>query len=188
MDQNKVESLVRELLREFGEDPERPGLLETPRRVATALAMLTSGYSADLQQIINHAKFEQQDNSMIIVRDIEIYSLCEHHLLPFFGRCHIGYIPKKMALGVSKLARLADVFSRRVQMQERITEQLANAIMRVIEPEGVGVIIEARHLCMMMRGVEKQQATMTTSVMLGSFRSSHSTRTEFLSLIGRPRM
>ncbi|MBN1612310.1 MAG: GTP cyclohydrolase I FolE [Polyangiaceae bacterium] len=187
MDHSKVETLIRELLHELGEDPERPGLLDTPRRVATALAVLTSGYSADLSQIVNHAKFEQQDNSMIIVRDIEIYSLCEHHLLPFFGRCHIGYIPKKEALGVSKLARIADVFSRRLQMQERLTEQLANAIMRVVEPEGVGVIIEGQHLCMMMRGVEKQKAIMTTSVMLGSFRSSHSTRTEFLSLIGQRR-
>jgi GTP cyclohydrolase I len=186
MDQEKVEALVRELLQQIGEDPERPGLLETPKRVATALALLTSGYSADLSQIINHAKFEQQDNSMIIVRNIEIYSLCEHHLLPFFGRCHIGYIPKRMALGVSKLARLADAFARRLQMQERLTEQLANAIMRVIEPEGVGVIMEAQHLCMMMRGVEKREATMTTSAMLGSFRSSHSTRTEFLSLIAQP--
>ena len=186
MDKSRVEALVRDLLQEIGEDPERPGLLETPRRVATALALLTSGYSADLPQIINHARFEQQDNNMIIVRDIEIYSLCEHHLLPFFGRCHIGYIPKRTALGVSKLARLANVFSRRLQMQERITEQLANAIMQVVEPEGVGVIIEAQHLCMMMRGVEKREATMTTSAMLGSFRSSHSTRTEFLSLIARP--
>jgi GTP cyclohydrolase I len=187
MDQKRVETLVRELLRELGEDPERPGLRETPKRAAAALVVLTSGYSSDIHEVINHATFEQQDNNMIIVRDIEIYSLCEHHLLPFFGRCHIGYIPKKEALGVSKLARLANVFARRLQMQERITEQLANAIMQAVEPEGVGVIIEAQHLCMMMRGVEKQQSLMTTSAMLGSFRSSHSTRTEFLSLIGRPR-
>ncbi len=187
MDQEKVERLVRELLAEIGEDPDREGLLKTPGRVAAALEFLTSGYRADTKRLINGAIFTQETNNMVIARDIEIYSLCEHHMLPFFGRCHIGYISRGgKVFGVSKLARLVDMYSRRLQIQERLTEQIARAIMGAINAEGVGVIIEARHLCMMMRGVEKQNSMMTTSSVLGSFHDSVATRNEFLSLIARP--
>jgi GTP cyclohydrolase I len=185
MDDAKVRQLVHELLVEIGEDPEREGLRETPRRIAAALAYLTSGYRADQQQLIHHAVFAQEHNNMVIVRDIEIYSLCEHHLLPFFGRCHIGYVPRSKIFGVSKLARLADMYARRVQIQERLTDQIAHTIMNSIDARGVGVVIEARHLCMMMRGVEKQNSSLTTSTVLGSFRESHATRAEFLELISR---
>jgi GTP cyclohydrolase I len=184
MDQKKVERLVREILVEIGEDPEREGLLETPKRVALALHYLTSGYHTDPETVIHHARFAQKANNMIIVKNIEIYSLCEHHMLPMFGRCHIGYIPKARVFGVSKLARLADMYARRLQIQERLTEEIAHTIMETIKAKGVGVIIEARHLCMMMRGVEKQNSMLTTSSVLGSFRHHHSTRVEFLSLVG----
>jgi len=187
MDQEKVKSLVRELLVEIGEDPDREGLVKTPARIAAALSFLTSGYQADMDALINGAIFTQEINNMIIARDIELYSLCEHHMLPFFGRCHIGYIPKGRVFGISKLARLVDMYARRLQIQERLTEQIAHAVMSSVKPVGVGVIIEARHLCMMMRGVQKQNSLMTTSSVLGSFRDSVATRNEFLTLIGRMR-
>jgi GTP cyclohydrolase I len=180
-----VKELVRQLLIEIGEDPDREGLVQTPRRVAGALEFLTSGYRARPKAMIRKAIFTQETNNMVIARDIELYSLCEHHMLPFFGRCHIGYIAKGRVLGVSKLARVVDMYARRLQIQERLTEQIAREIMSGVDAEGVGVIIEARHLCMMMRGVQKQNSVMTTSSVLGSFHSSIATRTEFLDLIGR---
>lgn len=186
MNQDRVQELIRELLAEIGEDPDREGLLKTPARVAASFDFLTSGYRADIQELINGAIFTQPTNNMIIARDIELYSLCEHHMLPFYGRCHIGYISRGKIFGLSKLARLVDMYARRLQIQERLTEQIAHAIMDGIEADGVGVIIEARHLCMMMRGVEKQNSMMTTSSVLGTFRDSTPTRSEFLNLIGRP--
>ncbi len=182
----KVEGLIMELLAEIGEDPKREGLLNTPARIAAALDFLTSGYRQDVEGLIHGACFSQETSSMIIVRDIEVYSLCEHHMLPFFGRCHIGYIPRGTIFGISKLARLVDMYARRLQIQERLTEQIAYAVHDSIRADGVGVMIEARHLCMMMRGVEKQNSMMVTSSLLGVFRSNPSTRQEFLSLIGRP--
>lgn len=187
MNEKKVESLMKEILIEIGEDPNRQGLRQTPERIAKSLAYLTSGYLADPSKLIHGATFVQESNNMVIVKDIEIYSLCEHHMLPFFGRCHIGYIPKEKIFGVSKLARLADMFARRLQIQERLTDQIAETIMNEIKALGVGVVIEARHLCMMMRGVEKQNSILTTSSVLGTFRDSHTTRTEFLSLISKQR-
>ncbi len=187
MNQAKVERLVTQLLEEIGEDPAREGLVKTPERVAKALHFLTSGYEADVGRVINGALFTQDINNMVIARDIELYSLCEHHMLPFYGRCHIGYIPRGKVFGISKLARLVDLYSRRLQIQERLTEQIAHCIMETAAPEGVGVIIEARHLCMMMRGVEKQNSMMVTSSVLGSFHDSAATRNEFLALINRPR-
>lgn len=181
----RLESLVKELLVELGEDPDREGLERSPHRIATSLQFLTEGYRVDIDRLINNAIFTSESNNMIIVRDIELYSLCEHHMLPFFGRVHIGYIPRAKVFGLSKLARIVDMFARRLQMQERITQQVAEMIMNKIEPEGVGVIIEARHLCMMMRGVQKQNSMMTTSAVLGSFRVSSTTRNEFLELIRR---
>ena len=186
MNHERVQQLIRELLTEIGEDPDREGLLKTPTRVATSFEFLTSGYRADIQRLINGAIFTQPTNNMIIARDIELYSLCEHHMLPFYGRCHIGYLSRGRIFGLSKLARLVDMYARRLQIQERLTEQIAHAIMDGIEADGVGVIIEARHLCMMMRGVEKQNSMMTTSSVLGSFRDSVAMRNEFLNLIGRP--
>ncbi len=187
MDHQNVERLVRELLIEIGEDPGREGLVKTPARMATALEFLTSGYRADVPGLINGAIFTQKTNNMVIARDIAVYSLCEHHLLPFFGRCHIGYIADGKIFGISKLARLTDMYARRLQIQERLTEQIAHAIMDGIDAEGVGVVIEAQHLCMMMRGVAKQNSMMTTSSVLGSFHDDVSTRSEFLTLISRPR-
>ena len=186
VDKARIEALTRELLLAIGEDPDREGLARTPLRVAEAWSFLTSGYRADLQALINEAIFTQSTNSMVIVKNIEVYSLCEHHLLPFFGRCHIGYIPTGKVFGVSKLARLVDMFARRLQLQERLTEQVSQAIMEQIGARGVGVMMEARHLCMMMRGVEKQNSVMVTSSVLGTFRESQATREEFLSLIGHP--
>jgi len=187
MNEDRVKKLVRQLLIEIGEDADREGLVRTPHRVAKALEFLTSGYRARPRAMIRRAIFTQETNNMVIARDIELYSLCEHHMLPFFGRCHIGYIAKGKVLGVSKLARVVDMYSRRLQIQERLTEQIAYEIMNGIGAEGVGVIIEARHLCMMMRGVEKQNSVMMTSSVLGSFHDSIATRTEFLNLIGRMR-
>jgi GTP cyclohydrolase I len=187
MDQAKAQRLIRELLIEIGEDPDREGLVDTPARMANSLAYLTSGYRADVEKLINGAIFTQETNNMIIARDIELYSLCEHHVLPFYGRCHIGYVSRDKVFGLSKLARLVDMYARRLQIQERLTEQIAHAIEKGIDAEGVGVIIEARHLCMMMRGVEKQNSMMTTSSVLGTFRASPATRQEFLNLIGRPK-
>jgi GTP cyclohydrolase I len=181
----KIEALTRELLAALGEDPQREGLRDTPLRVAKAMAFLTSGYRASLDQVINQALFTQTTSSMVIVKDIELYSLCEHHMLPFFGRCHIGYIPSGKVFGVSKLARLVDMYARRLQLQERLTEQVSQVVMDEIGAKGVGVMIEARHLCMMMRGVEKQNSTMVTSSVLGTFRDDVATREEFLALIGR---
>ena len=185
MNLEKVGRLVRELLVEIGEDPAREGLLDTPQRVAKAFEFLTSGYRTDAKQLINGACFTQATSSMVIVKDIELYSLCEHHMLPFFGRCHIGYIPSGTVFGVSKLARLVDMYARRLQLQERLTEQISRVVMDSVSAIGVGVMIEARHLCMMMRGVEKQNSTMVTSSVLGVFRDSPATREEFFSLIGR---
>jgi GTP cyclohydrolase I len=184
VDKARIEALTRELLIAIGEDPDREGLARTPRRVAEAWNFLTSGYRADMDSLINEAIFTQSTNSMVIVKNIEVYSLCEHHLLPFYGRCHIGYIPTGKVFGVSKLARLVDMFARRLQLQERLTEQVSQAIMEQIGARGVGVMMEARHLCMMMRGVEKQNSVMVTSSVLGTFRESQATREEFLSLIG----
>ncbi len=186
MDVEKVKRLTRELLVEMGEDPEREGLLDTPHRVAESLRFLTSGYGQDAAELIHGACFRQETTSMIVERNIEVYSLCEHHMLPFFGRCHIGYIPRGKVFGISKLARLVDMFSRRLQIQERLTEQIAYEIQNAINADGVGVMIEARHLCMMMRGVEKQNSVLMTSSLLGVFRSNPSTRQEFLSLVSRP--
>ncbi len=186
MNVEKVEGLIRELLIEIGEDPQREGLVKTPERIAKSLAFLTSGYGQDAETLIHGACFEQETTSMVIVRDIELYSMCEHHMLPFFGRCHIGYIPRGTVFGVSKLARLVDMYARRLQIQERLTEQIAYAVNDSIKADGVGVMIEARHLCMMMRGVEKQNSMMMTSSLLGVFRSNLATRQEFLSLVGRP--
>jgi GTP cyclohydrolase IA len=179
----KMQALVRDLLVELGEDPEREGLLKTPERVAKALAFLTHGYRTSLDTVINQALFTQTTSSMVIVKDIELYSLCEHHMLPFFGRCHIGYIPNGKVFGVSKLARLVDMFARRLQLQERLTEEISQVVMEEVGAKGVGVMIEARHLCMMMRGVEKQNSTMVTSSVLGVFRDHLATREEFLTLV-----
>jgi GTP cyclohydrolase I len=184
MNKQRVAAIVRELISEIGEDPQREGLVKTPQRVAEAFEFLTSGYRTDLARLINGAIFTQQTNSMVIVKNIEVYSLCEHHMLPFFGRCHIGYIPTGKVFGVSKLARLVDMYARRLQLQERLTEQISQEIMDSIGASGVGVMIEARHLCMMMRGVEKQNSMMVTSSVLGTFRESTATREEFLALIG----
>jgi len=186
VDTVRVAKLVRTLLVELGEDPEREGLKVTPKRMAESLAFLTSGYRQTPKKVLNGAVFQAHLNHMIIVRDIEIYSLCEHHLLPFYGRCHVGYIAKDKVLGVSKIARIVDCFARRLQIQERLTEQVAQAVLQEAQAEGVGVVMECRHLCMMMRGVEKQNSVMTTSVVLGSFRNDPATRQEFMALIHRP--
>ena len=184
-DTAKIEKLVHQLLVELGEDPKREGLARTPIRVARALAFLTHGYRTKLEDVINQALFTQTTSSMVIVKDIELYSLCEHHMLPFFGRCHIGYIPDGKVFGVSKLARVVDMFARRLQLQERLTEEISRVVMEEVGARGVGVMIEARHLCMMMRGVEKQNSTMVTSSVLGVFREHLATREEFLNLVGR---
>ena len=183
MNLDRVAELIRELLVEIGEDPDREGLQKTPMRVARAYEFLTSGYREDLAATINRAVFDSQTNNMIIARDIEVYSLCEHHMLPFYGRCHIGYIAKARVLGVSKLARLVDFYARRLQIQERLTAQIAGAIMSAADAQGVGVVMECRHLCMMMRGVEKQNSAMITSSVLGSFHTDQATRMEFMGLI-----
>lgn len=185
MNKERVEYLVKELLQELGEDVNREGLVDTPKRVAKAMEFLTSGYSKTPEEVINGAIFEAGQDNMVIVRDIEVYSLCEHHMMPFFGRCHIGYISRGKVLGVSKLARIVDCFARRLQIQERLTCEIAQAIKSEIGAEGVGVVMECRHLCMMMRGIEKQNSIMTTSSVLGSFRSNPSTRAEFMSLVQR---
>ena len=181
--QTKIARLVRELLVELGEDPEREGLKKTPQRVAKSLTFLTRGYRQNLKTVVNGAKFTSGTNHMVILKDIELYSMCEHHMLPFYGKCAIGYISKGKVLGVSKLARIVDMYARRLQIQERMTEEIANAIMQEAGAEGVGVVIKAKHLCMMMRGVEKQNSEMVTSAVLGTFRSDEKVRQEFLSLI-----
>lgn len=185
MNTERVEQLIHELLIELGEDPAREGLAKTPQRVAKAYEFLTKGYRQTVEEAIRGAVFESEANNMIIVRDIELFSLCEHHMLPFFGQCHVGYIAGNKVIGVSKIARITEVFSRRLQIQERLTRQIAKAVMDAVGAEGVGVVIEARHLCMMMRGVEKQNSVMTTSSVLGSFHHDQATRLEFLHLLNR---
>jgi GTP cyclohydrolase IA len=181
-----MQEIVRQLLAELGEDPSREGLLDTPKRVEKALKFLTSGYSADVDATLNNALFSVDYNEMVIVRDIDFYSLCEHHLLPFFGKCHVAYIPQGKVLGLSKMPRLVDIFARRLQIQERLTNQIAETIREKIDPLGVAVVMEATHLCMSMRGVEKQNSIAATSAMLGVFREDARTRAEFLELIKRP--
>ncbi len=178
-----MEHTIRELLQKIGEDPNREGLIDTPKRVEKSLQFLTRGYHQNLEDVVNGALFEAESDDMVIVRDIEFFSLCEHHMLPFFGKCHVGYIPKKKIIGVSKIARIVDVFARRLQIQERLTREISHAISEILDAAGVGVVMEARHLCMQMRGVEKQNSVMTTSSMLGSFRRELATRNEFTRLI-----
>jgi GTP cyclohydrolase I len=181
-----LENAVRSILLEVGEDPKREGLLKTPHRVAKAWEYLTKGYSGDVNAILNDAVFEEKYNEMVIVKDIDFFSMCEHHLLPFYGKAHIAYIPDGKIIGLSKIPRIVEIFSRRLQVQERMTQQIADTLFDALKPDGVGVIIEAKHLCMMMRGVEKQNSAATTSAMLGSFREDERTRNEFLKLtIGR---
>src|SRR5712675_2012161 len=181
-----MQDLIRQLLAELGEDPTREGLLNTPKRVEKALKFLTGGYDANIDEVLNGALFTVDYNEMVIVKDIDFYSLCEHHLLPFFGKCHVAYIPSKQVIGLSKIPRLVDVFARRLQIQERMTNQIAETIREKIDPLGVAVVVEATHLCMAMRGVEKQNAFAITSAMLGGFRKDARTRAEFLELIRRP--
>ena len=178
-----MEEEYRSILEMIGEDPSRGGLLDTPARAAKAMSFLTRGYGETLEQVVNNALFDSETSEMILVQDIELYSMCEHHMLPFIGKCHVAYVPTGKVLGLSKVARIVDMYARRLQIQENLTKQIAEAIQEVTEASGVGVIIEAQHMCMMMRGVEKQNSKMKTSVMLGSFRDNQSTRMEFLSLI-----
>ena len=181
--QDPLESAFEVVLREIGEDPGREGLVKTPERVAKSLRYLTGGYQQDVDRVLNGALFSVCYDEMVIVRDIEVFSLCEHHLLPFFGRCHVAYLPNQKVIGLSKIPRLVDVFAHRLQVQERLTTQIAQTIMEKVRPQGVGVVIEARHLCMIMRGVEKQNSVAVTSAMLGSFRDNEQTRSEFLNLV-----
>ena len=178
-----IADLMRRVLRLIGEDPDRDGLRRTPERFEKALRYLTSGYQQDPEKLLNGAMFSVTYDQMVLVKDIEVYSLCEHHMLPFFGRCHVAYLPDKKVVGLSKIPRLVNMFARRLQIQERLTNQIASAIQQKIAPLGVGVVIEARHMCMVMRGVEKQNSQTVTSAMLGSFRENVQTREEFLSLI-----
>ena len=178
-----MEEQYRSILEMIGEDPQRGGLLDTPARAAKAMSFLTRGYGETLDQVVNNALFDSDTSEMILVQDIELYSMCEHHMLPFIGKCHVAYVPTGKVLGLSKVARIVDMYARRLQIQENLTKQIAEAIQEVTEASGVGVIIEAQHMCMMMRGVEKQNSKMKTSVMLGSFRDNQITRMEFLSLI-----
>ncbi|KTD51880.1 GTP cyclohydrolase I [Legionella quinlivanii] len=180
-----MHELYTKILEEIGEDPNREGLRDTPKRAATAFQYLTKGYNEDLQDIINNALFESDMSEMVIVKDIELYSMCEHHLLPFLGKCHVGYLPNGKVLGLSKVARIVEYFARRLQIQERLTMEIASCIESITGAKGVAVVIEAKHLCMMMRGVEKQNSSMLTSVMLGDMRQNVSSRAEFLSLIGK---
>ena len=179
-----MEDVIRQLLVGVGENPSREGLVKTPSRVAEAMKFLTKGYSENAQTILNGAVFKEKYSEMVIVRDIDFFSLCEHHLLPFYGKVHVAYIPKGKIVGLSKIARLVEMFSRRLQVQERMTQEIAQTLFDALHPEGVGVVCEARHLCMMMRGIEKQSSRATTSAMLGEFRSDIKTRSEFLTLIG----
>ena len=183
-----MQEIIRQLLAELGEDPSREGLLDTPKRVEKALRFLTSGYTADVDSVLNNALFTVNYSEMVIVKDIDFYSLCEHHLLPFFGKCHIAYLPNGRVIGLSKIPRLVEVFARRLQIQERMTSQIAETIREKINPLGVAVVIEGTHLCMSMRGVEKQNSFAITSSMLGGFRNDARTRMEFLELIRRPEL
>ena len=185
MNETNMEVLVREMLTGLGEDPGREGLLRTPARVAKALSHLTSGYQADIDKILNGALFTVCYDEMVIVKDIDFFSMCEHHMLPFFGKCHVGYLPNKKVVGLSKIPRVVDAFARRLQVQERLTTQIAETLKRKLDAHGVAVVMEARHLCMMMRGVEKQNTLAVTSSMLGAFRTQEQTRNEFLKLIRR---
>jgi len=178
-----IEDAFKKIILQIGEDLNRDGLKDTPKRAATAFQFLTQGYQQSLETIVNNALFETDNDEMIIVKNIELYSLCEHHLLPFIGKCHVAYLPKGKILGLSKIARIVDMFARRLQVQERLTKQIAETVLEITQGRGVGVIIEAKHLCMMMRGVEKQNSVMTTSMMLGGFREDRRTRAEFLSLV-----
>ncbi len=178
-----MQDLIRQLLATLGEDPTREGLIETPRRVEKSLKFLTSGYEVDVDKIINNALFTVDYSEMVIVKDIDFYSLCEHHLLPFFGKCHVAYLPREKVIGLSKIPRIVDAFSRRLQVQERLTNQIAQIISEKIDPLGVGVVMEGTHLCMSMRGVEKQNSFAITSAMYGTFRSDARTRAEFLTLL-----
>jgi GTP cyclohydrolase I len=180
---DSIAPLVRTMLRELGEDPTREGLRRTPARVADAMRFLTQGYGQDLEALVNGAVFEEQVDELVVVKDIELYSLCEHHMVPFFGKCHVGYLPRGKIIGLSKIPRLVDVFARRLQVQERLTNQIASALFTLLAPRGVGVVIEAQHLCMMMRGVEKQNSRAVTSSLLGTFRSDARTRSEFLDFV-----
>ena len=180
-----MEQQFKEIIQALGEDLQRDGLKDTPKRAAKALRFITQGYQQSIATIVNGALFESDSDEMIIVKDIELYSLCEHHLLPFIGKCHVAYLPRDKIIGLSKIPRLVDMYARRLQVQERLTKQIADTVASVTNASGVGVIIEAKHLCMMMRGVEKQNSVMTTSVMLGTFRQDRRTRAEFLSLVQR---
>jgi GTP cyclohydrolase I len=179
-----IEGLVHSMLKELGEDPGRDGLERTPHRVAGAMRYFTSGYDMDPKQILNDALFDVEYDEMVLVRDIDFYSLCEHHMVPFFGRVHVGYVPRGKVVGLSKIPRLVDMFSRRLQVQERMTTQLAEALDQILQPQGVGVVVEAKHLCMMMRGVEKQNSFAVTSSLRGEFQKDSKTRAEFMGLIG----
>ncbi|WP_371822482.1 GTP cyclohydrolase I FolE [Methylococcus sp. EFPC2] len=182
---SSMENLFTQIIQEIGEDVTREGLVDTPKRAAAAFRFLNRGYQQTLDDVLNNAIFEADTEDMVIVKDIELYSLCEHHLLPFIGKCHVAYLPTGKVLGLSKVARIVDMYARRLQIQERLTKQIADAIQQSIQPAGVAVVIEAKHLCMMMRGVEKQNSVMQTSSMLGLFRKQISTRSEFLNLINR---
>jgi GTP cyclohydrolase I len=181
-----MQDIIRQLLAELGEDPSREGLLDTPKRVEKSLRFLTNGYAADVDAVLNNALFTVDYNEMVIVKDIDFYSLCEHHLLPFFGKCHVAYIPQGRVVGLSKIPRLVEIFARRLQVQERLTSQIAETLREKIRPLGVGIVVEASHLCMSMRGVEKQNSVAVTSAMLGVFQHDARTRMEFLDLIKRP--
>ena len=181
----RMEHAYRDIITSIGENLERPGLLDTPLRAAKAMQFLTRGYQQDIDEVINNALFPSSSEEMVIVQNIELYSMCEHHMLPFIGKCHVAYLPKGKVIGLSKIARIVDVFARRLQIQENLTKEIAEVIIRKTGASGAAVIIEAQHMCMMMRGVEKQNSVMTTSCMLGSFRNSQNTRNEFLSLIRR---
>jgi len=183
LDEESIASMMKKILVKIGEDPSREGLVRTPDRAEKALRFLTSGYQTDVQSIVNGALFNQKVDEMVVVKDIEFYSMCEHHLLPFFGTMHVAYLPKDKVIGLSKIPRIVDMFARRLQLQERLTQEVATTIQDVLEPRGVGVICEARHFCMMMRGVEKQHSGTVTSAMLGAFREGKETRDEFLSLV-----
>ena len=184
MENTKIKDLTKQLLKEIGEDPSREGLLKTPSRVSKAWSFFSGGYNQDLDKIINNAVFNEDATDMVVVRDVEFFSLCEHHLIPFFGRAHVAYLPNGKVVGLSKIPRIIDMFSRRLQVQERLTRQVAETVKEILDPIGVAVIMEGQHMCMQMRGVEKQNSLTTTSSMLGKFRESDRTRAEFLSIIG----